>query len=130
MFRTFPPVKLFDSLSRSTSLGYANTNCFFINNFSQHKHFKTKFSTLFMLSYDMFPRLWHEWHHARFRMDSTIVLLLFLFFMDRSVLLHVIVNVFGNLSMVSDTSNLWMGRILFFKRLGIIECRSFTWSKL
>lgn len=83
-----------------------------------------------MFSYNMFSCLWDEWYSSRFRMNSSIVFLLLFFFVDGSVFLHVIVNVFWNLSVVGNASNLWMRSVFFFKRLGIIECSSFAWPKL
>lgn len=96
-----------------------------------HKRLKRKiFSALFMLPYNLFPRLRYERHRSRFRMDASVVLLLLFFIVNRSMFLHVIVNVFRHLSMIGNATNLWMGGIFLFQRFGIIECGSFAWSKL
>lgn len=78
----------------------------------------------------MFSRLWHEWYSSRFRMNPTIVFLLLFFVVHRSVFPHIVVDVFRNLSMIGDSSNLRMCSVFLFQSLGIVKGSSFTWSKL
>lgn len=78
----------------------------------------------------MFSRLWDKWNNTGFRMHSSVVLFLFLLFMRHTVFLHVVVNVFWYLSMIGNSSNLWMRCEFLFERFRIVKCRSFTWSNL
>lgn len=63
----------------------------------------------------------HKRHGARLRMHPPVVLLALLLVLDRTMLVLMIVNVFGHLSMLGDAADLRMRSELLLQRIAIAQ---------
>lgn len=69
--------------------------------------------SLFVLSNDVFFSFRNKWNSSRFRMHATIMLFLLFFSFDCAMFLLVVVNIFGNLSVLGNSPDLWMSGKFF-----------------